>query len=146
MAVEKLYYCGGPDDAIRKVTEVPPSKELEQYLSSRLQAGKTPLKDVGMIWHNGVRLFQVDTVGMLIQGFVTYNDMIDVHIVFWDRRLRGREPMCRSMAQLVASEGGFAGVWTAIPQDAAATLAFAKRVGFRQERTVNGIAVLTLVT
>lgn len=144
---ERLYYCGPPDDAIRRVVEVQPSQALEDYLRKELPPeSKTPIKDVTMIWTRGVRIWLVDAVGVLIQGFIVNEGLIDVHIAFWDRRLRGREAMCRAMAAVAAHEGGYPGVWTAIPEDARTTLAFAKRVGFRLTKIINGVSVLTLVT
>lgn len=147
MGTERLYYCGPPDDAIRKVTEVQPSMELEAYLRSELPPDdNTPIKDIGMIWHEDVRIWLVDSVGLLLKGFLEHEGLIDVHVAFWDKRLRGREAMCRAMAQNAARESGYHGVWTAIPMKARATIAFAKRIGFRQERVTNGIVIFTLVT
>jgi hypothetical protein len=53
-----------------------------------------------------------------------------VHISFWDRRLRGREQLCRQLAQMVLRQYGFHYLYTAIPARLRTVIAFAKRVGF----------------
>lgn len=134
--------------AVRRVKEVEPSPLIESYLRLRLPpAPDSPMKDPSLIYARGSRTFLVDDVGMLHKGVLELDGYQDVHIAFWDRILVGRERLCRSMAELVASEAGRAGVWTAIPDDARATVAFAKRVGFVEYSKAETIVVLVcLVT
>lgn len=75
-------------------------------------------------------LFQVDDVGLVAVGPMRTDFMADVHITFWDKRLRGREDLCRRVAEWVIAGFGLQSVFTAIPVSAKATIAFAKRVGF----------------
>lgn len=143
--MEYLYYCPEPDGArMRRVVEVQMNDWLRSYLTNQLPLDHSPIKDLDMLYHEAVRVFLVDSVGVLIQGFVEMNGLIDVHVGFWDRRLRGREAMCRSMAANVMSDGGWPGVWTPIPRMSAATLAFAKRVGFVEVGESAGTVVLTM--
>jgi hypothetical protein len=116
---------------LREVREVHPSRYLEAHLSSRLATIPTPFRDLSLIYSPDVRIFLVDDVGLLAKGPLWFNQMPDVHVGFWDRILAGREAMCRELAQIVAQDAGAQGVWTAIPKEARATLAFAKRTGFR---------------
>jgi hypothetical protein len=83
-----------------------------------------------LLEHNW-RLYQVDDVGLMGVGPTLYRGMPDVHITFWDKRLRGREGLCRAVAYMVMGELEVPGLYTPIPATARATLAFAKRVGFR---------------
>lgn len=68
----------------------------------------------------------VDNVGLLIA-----NAAGDVHVFFWDKRLRGREAMCRSIAEMAMEFFQRNFVWTEIPKKERAVLAFAQRIGFR---------------
>lgn len=74
----------------------------------------------------------VDDVGLLIAS-----EAGDVHIFFWDKRLRGREGLCKSMAEVVLNTLGREYIWTTIPETERAVIAFAKRVGFVEEGLTN---------
>ncbi len=71
----------------------------------------------------------VDDVGIIIAS-----EAGDVHIFFWDKRLRGRERMCKEMAQIIMDFYHRSDVWTEIPSTERAVIAFAERVGFERER------------
>lgn len=81
----------------------------------------------------------VDDVGLLIA-----NQAGDTHIFFWDKRLRGREGLCKAMAQVAMEIFGRDSVWTSIPETERAVIAFAKRVGFVQEKSEDGLVTLRL--
>lgn len=138
------YERYGP--VLRGVTEVSPSPMVEAYLRSKLLPYATPIKDLSHIYSKGARIFLVDDVGMMMKGTIDYNGMPDVHVGFWDKILRGRESMAREVALMVAEDAGSRGVWTAIPAEARATLAFAKRVGFETNKEINQLVLLSLIT
>lgn len=126
----------------REVREVEPSKYLEAYLADHLADIPTPVKDLRRLYQPDTRIILVDEVGVLIKGNLLYNGMPDVHVGFWDRVLAGREEMCYTVAEAMADDAGSPGVWTAIPESARATLAFARRVGFQPFRQANGAVAL----
>jgi hypothetical protein len=130
---------------IRRVEEVRPSIELEEYLRHRLPRDRSPIKNLEMIWSVGVRIFLVDDIGVMLKGPLEYIGLPDVHIAFWDKILNGREAMCRSMAQKIAEESHARGVFTAISKTGRATIAFARRVGFRISHTGETSLVLTML-
>lgn len=133
---------------LRLVQEVEPSEAIAFYLRSSVEGLKMtsrPFMDEKALLRRGTRIFLVDNVGALIVGVSFRNHMPDVHIVFWDKVLRGREDLCRVMAALVADQLAVAGVWTAIPEIARATLAFADRIGFVEAERVMGAVVLDLL-
>jgi hypothetical protein len=139
------YLCPerrGP--VIREVRETEPTFELEIYLRTKLKPVPGPLKDYVMIYDPMSRVFLVDDVGVLIKGPLDYEGLPDVHVGFWDRILAGREQMCYSVAEVVAADAGAPGVFTAIPKDSRATLAFAKRTGFQEICETPTVVVLTL--
>lgn len=143
--LELDYLCNekrGP--VIRKVLEVEASLMVEEYLRIHLPPQQTPLKDVTFIYSKGARVFLVDDVGVMLKGTIEYNGMPDVHVGFWDKILRGREAMAREVALIVAEDAGAHGVWTAVPETSHATLAFAKRVGFKEHQSTAGVVLLTL--
>lgn len=130
---------------IRKVAEVQATFQLELYLQERLPKVRSPIKDLGMIWSRGARMFLVDDVGLLFKGVLDFNGLPDVHVVFWDKIMRGRETMCRSVAQMVAEDAGAGGVFTLMPADARVVRAFAKRVGFEQVTEGRGVVVMMML-
>jgi hypothetical protein len=80
----------------------------------------------------------VDDVGLIIA-----NKAGDVHVFFWDKRLRGRESMCRAMVMVVCEFYDRDSVWTTIPITERAVIAFAKRVGFQEQSVSAGWVTLT---
>lgn len=84
----------------------------------------------------------VEGVGLLCFSMLTSNTA-HVHITFWDRRLRGREGLCKALAGYIMDREGVETILTAIPPDSRTVLAFAKRVGFKPTATCNGRVVLS---
>lgn len=84
----------------------------------------------------------VDDVGMLLVSHMQYGYSASVHITFWDRRLRGREKLCRIVADWVVRFAGLKFVWTAIPANSRSVIAFAKRIGFKIVQEQNGVVLL----
>lgn len=97
-----------------------------------------------VLMDEGSIVFEVDDVGMLLVGHMQYGFSASVHVTFWDKRLRGREGLCRGMAELVMAIAGLKFVWCAIPSSERVVLAFAKRVGFVSTREQNGVVLLQL--
>lgn len=71
----------------------------------------------------------VDDVGLIfaVQDRPT---RANVHIVFWDRILRGREVLCRGLSDYIIHKWRLAYICTSIPETSRPTLEFAKRIGF----------------
>lgn len=86
-----------------------------------------------------VLIWTVDDVGMIIAVF---GPKTHVHIFFWDRRLRGREKMCRIHAANILRMFHLAEIWTVIPQNAKIIAAFARRVGFKTSSIVQDRLVM----
>lgn len=83
--------------------------------------------------------FQVDNVGLI--AVIPIEDMLHCHITFWDRRLRGRERLCRSLAEFVVGTTKKL-LYTAIPEGNRVVLEFARRVGFKEGYRSNGVVFL----
>lgn len=130
---------------IRQVKEVPGCEAVEWYLKHHMPAQNSPLKEVDMIYDPLARTFLVDRVGAMFKGVLDYEGLPDVHVVFWDKILWGREQLCRAVARRVASEDGAPGVCTAMPLTSRITLAFAKRIGFKVVYEGSSIVMLTLL-
>ena len=87
----------------------------------------------------------VDDVGLII-AVRDKPHRAQVHIVFWDRRLRGREVLCRGVADYAIHRWHLAYICTTIPETSRATLEFAKRVGFEEVLRENGEVHLVYTT
>lgn len=86
-------------------------------------------------------LLQVDDVGLLAVGPIRLDQMADVHVTFWDKRFRGRETLTRRVAEWAIKTHGLVAVFTSLPATARATIAFAKRVGFRPVGYKEGVTL-----
>lgn len=84
------------------------------------------------------RFFLIDDVGVAAVLLEKSLPLAHVHITFWDRRLRGREELCKRLCDYVMFYMELDQLHTAIPQDSTAVLAFAKRIGFRFQSEFNG--------
>ena len=127
---------------LREVIETHWSRKLQSYLEYRLAGLPEIVQNLTLVQHPDSRIFLVDDVGFLLKGPLWYLDMPDVHCVFWDRVLRGRESMCRDMCKLVSDKGG---VWTASPVGSRIALEFARRIGFRATEFRQEVVVLTML-
>lgn len=132
-------------DKLRRVQEVIPSEPLIGYLRRELEDTPAALEGIERLLIPGARVFLVDTVGAIFVGTQYINGMPDMHVAFWDKVLNGREHMCRNMAKMIAYDARSAGVWTAIPRESRATLAFAQRVGFKDFGGMGPVAALVLL-
>lgn len=140
---EFLFACNEPDGVrIRCVKPLRPDDIPRVYASiraSHLARGKDLPPDVAA--HEFARVdklyWTVDDVGLLIA-----NTAGDVHVFFWDKRLRGREGLCRGMAHVFMAIIERSSVWTQIPEKERAVIAFAKRVGFEQTEIKDGLVTL----
>lgn len=81
---------------------------------------------------NGL-LWQVDDVGILYLTDMVADVEAQAHFSFWDRRLRGREPLIRQMLKHVFQEYGFHRIYTRVALYATPLLSGVERIGFIKE-------------
>lgn len=81
----------------------------------------------------------VDDVGLLFTDTSGHS-----HIFFWDKRLRGREGLCQDMAKVAMNIINKDSLWTEIPDIERAVIAFAKRIGFVENGSHDGLIKLRL--
>ncbi len=77
-----------------------------------------------------LEIVTIDEVGVAVLDDQHQGLYGRVHITFWDKRLRGREYLCRRIAQVWMDKYGYDYVYTSIPTTSRTVIAFAKRVGF----------------
>lgn len=124
-------------DFERTVREIDPSDHrtiLRTFarildLHRAMQKPEPPLSAVEFFRQPERTSWVVDNVG-LIFAVRDLPHRASVHIVFWDRRLRGRETLCRGLADYVIHRWGLDYLYTTIPRTSKATLAFCQRIGF----------------
>lgn len=116
-------------------------KDLPNFITA--EPGAIKYRDLFSLLEPNVALLEVDDVGVIVVRYHPKEECADVHITFWDRRLRGRESLCRAVADYLMDFLKVRGLFTAIPGDSRATLAFARRVGFRDAAYHNGVVTLT---
>lgn len=102
-------------------------KLVTNYLAKEKQLEPTAL--ISLLDPRFLHLL-VDDVGIIAVYPELPHPAAHVHITFWDKRLRGREELCRETARRVMQTLSLKYLWTAIPDGARATAAFARRVGF----------------
>lgn len=104
-----------------------PVHNLEDFINTFVwQAGKD-LKAGGI-------LYEVDDVGIIsIDNIVVSKMQCNAHLVFWDRKLRGREDLVRQLCEYGFEEYGFRRIVVEIPLHAMPVVTFVERVGFQKE-------------
>lgn len=88
------------------------------------------------------KYFEIDNVGIIaVMPMDDWPNLLHVHITFWDRRLRGREGLCRSLADWVTGICDKT-LFTQIPEKNQVLLSFAQRVGFRLQDSIGTVRTL----
>lgn len=134
--IEMLLSCSEPDGIkLRKVHELQRThEEIARVIKlsegvPNLFSGQTCFQSIDNLYDPSKVYFLVDDVG-IIAAVPDGLGAAHVHITFWDRRLRGREGLCREVAKWLLQNLHLMVLWTVIPKKSKTTLAFAKRLGF----------------
>lgn len=132
-------------DVLREVRLMP--RDLAHIMDLYAKLGQvvnflSKTNPVGIFIDQRNTFFEVDDVG-IIAVLPFGGDIMGchVHITFWDRILRGREGLCRTLAEWV-TELRREPLFTAIPDQDRVVLAFAKRVGFTVWREADNVVTL----
>lgn len=122
---------------LRSVFAVAATSDLEDFLWEKLRGipsmfSATPLtskEPLQHLYNENAMWMLVDTVGLVGIDMRTVL-MPNIHVVFWDKRLRGREPIGRAICDWVLEFFSAPVITTQMPASSKATLAWTKRVGF----------------
>lgn len=93
----------------------------------------------GNIVPNGL-IWEVDDVGLLYMTEISPEYQAKVHFTFWDRRLRGREPIIQEMIKWSFKTFGFRRLVAEIPLYATPAILMAEKVGFKKEGRMRSAA------
>lgn len=89
-------------------------------------------REEGQIVARGI-LWLVDDVGIMFLTNIYPGFQATAHVTFWDRRLKGREPLMRKMLQYAFREYGFHRIVAEVPLYARPLFQMIPRVGFKKE-------------
>jgi RimJ/RimL family protein N-acetyltransferase len=78
-------------------------------------------------------MWDIDDVGIFLLNEIKPMESASAHLVFWDKRFRGREELCREMLKYVFKEYGFRRIKVEIPLYATLSLNAMERIGFTKE-------------
>jgi hypothetical protein len=122
---------------VREVKPLVITPEKREWLAEKLRTVRNFLDDRGVdgLCDDAWQVLEVDDVGLIMLDKLENGLYARVHITFWDRRLRGRERLCRRVADYWIDKYDLVGVYTTIPHDAAMVKEFCKRVGFQEIET-----------
>lgn len=139
MAVVLALDCPERGGVVRR-TVVDMPRDLRLWLEiTKLMDGvpnflsKSYRKNAEMFLDQRNRFFLIDDVGVAAVLLEKALPLAHVHITFWDRKLRGREELCKRLCDYVMFYMELDQLHTAIPKTSVAVQAFAKRIGFRQQ-------------
>ena len=140
------HLCKEKDGPIWRAVWIPePSVAWATRIVDKMQGVKSFLDSTNpfaTLLDPNNKFFQVDEVGMIaVMPLPKWEKLLHVHVTFWDGRLRGREGLCRSLSILVTRMTDKF-LFTQIPEDRAALLAFAKRVGYTEQGTVGSNKIM----
>lgn len=135
MIVTQVWCCEPEGMALRTVHREERTVEhlLDLYTSMQqgpnFLASKNPL---GVLLAPDTEILEVDNVGALVAVAIQPGHEAHAHMTFWDARLRGREGLVRTTAELVMQAYQLNRIWTAIPLSSPKVIAFTERVGFKR--------------
>jgi len=100
--------------------------DLRAFISHFIVQVDGELKPTGLFW-------DVDDVGILLLKEMIPLQSAEAHFVFWDRRFRGRENLCRGMLKHVFDQFKFERIEVRVPLYAQDTILAVERLGFVKE-------------
>lgn len=83
-------------------------------------------RPTGLIW-------DIDDVGIFFLNEIRPLQSASAHMVFWDRRFKGREELCRAMLRYVFDQYKLRRIQVEVPLYANSTLQTMERIGFVKE-------------
>lgn len=95
-----------------------PKAILEHFLS--VQDGE--IRPTGLLW-------DVDDVGIFLLNEIRPPVSGDAHFVFWDKRFKGREALCREMLRYIMREYSLHRIQVEVPVYATHTIKAVNRIG-----------------
>ena len=122
----------------RMIYYVEPTVKLEDFLWERMHGlpsmfGIVPLVDrdrLRRLWDRNLMWLMVDDVGIV--GFdLTTRAMPNIHVTFWDKRMRGRELLGTELCNWALDYFQVPAIFTQAPAASKVTIAWAKRLGFK---------------
>lgn len=122
----------------RSVYIVEPSEAWEEHLWARLKGlpsmfGIVPLVDrhkLQRLYDKNLMWFAIDCVGIACVDLTT-RSMPNVHVTYWDARMRGRESLGRRLCEWLLEFFDVPAVFTQCPAASRVVIAHAKRIGFK---------------
>jgi len=144
------FECNEPKSKIvRTVSPTQLSKDRIQFLWDKLKEFDTLFNDfvrgdyAAFVNHFIVQVdgqpmsaglfWDVDDVGILLLKNIIPMQSAETHFVFWDRRFKGREGLCRGMLKYVFELYKFQRIEVRVPMYATDTLVAVERLGFVKE-------------
>lgn len=101
--------------------------DFEKFLQHFIVESETgDIQAAGLIW-------DVDDIGIFIMNSIIPEQSAQIHYVFWDKRFRGREDLCREMMKYAMDKYNIHRLWTEIPLIANSSLQAADRIGLIRE-------------
>lgn len=139
-----------PEPTIADVVLIPPESELIWDIFYKIKDIPNMLVDeehpgpfaAKALFDRSNMIFQVGDCGIIGVANIERGHSAEVHVTFWDGMLRGKEKVCRQVAEALINKFELKILYTRIPELRHSTLAFAKRVGFEEVRKYHGCIFL----
>jgi hypothetical protein len=150
-ACVRNFYAHHPDECIagatcheregsryRKTFLVYANRELEDFLWLKMKdlpcmfdaQGLKHRESLRALWDTNKMFLMIDNVGLVGIDLSTPS-MPNVHVTFWDLKMRGREPIGIVTCQEIIKHLGVPALFTQMPSTSKATMAWTKRIGFK---------------
>lgn len=135
---------------LRRVEPMPKSSIDLAWLILMLKGKDSFLRHVGMadaislLLDKRTYILTVDDVGAVVLSNIHEGVAAEVHVTFWDGRIRGRERMCRKIAEWLFRIHKLDQMFCLIPEGNTTGLRLAQAVGFKETRRENSNVLLIL--
>lgn len=116
---------------------------IDKIRTCRRVTGWGDSRTIEQLFNPNAYIWLIDDVG-LVGVFPLSNELAHIHIFFWDRRLRGREPVGRAVIHWISQNTPIKTLMTGIGEEFRATIAYAQRCGFRPVKVEAGRVVMVL--
>lgn len=132
-----MIYCDEPKQGvIRRVRPLP--RTIEGVLEAHTRLLSVPnfldtddeFMGLTSLLTEEVDVLEVDNVGLVALDLIERGRHARIHCTFWDKRLRGREFLCRRITEEWIDKYGLKGIYCQVAPTASVLRRFLERVGY----------------
>jgi hypothetical protein len=140
------FFCIEPNiGGVKRVArplEIAPGPVLEVWRKMCKWNTSLDERAIGEFYDTNKLYYLIDEIGLAWATF--HNNSVEGHFVFWDGRLRGREPIIKGMADFAMDVARVDRLWVMVPKKERMILRFLWRCGFEVDGEQDGLVRVSI--